>query len=71
MKVVKVFDEEFAEKLKRLRKAQGMTLQQLSAAHILYFTLGAQREAVSVVFDFGGAVARAQSRFNDVSRRIN
>lgn len=32
MKAVKVFDEAFAEKLKRLRKARGMTLQQLSAA---------------------------------------
>ena len=32
MKQVKVFDELFAEKLKRLRKSRGMTLQQLSAA---------------------------------------
>jgi len=32
MKAVKVFDEAFAEKLKRLRKARGMTLQQLSDA---------------------------------------
>lgn len=32
MKAIKVFDEAFAEKLKRLRKARGMTLQQLSDA---------------------------------------
>lgn len=32
MKSVKLFDEVFAEKLKRLRKARGMTLQQLSDA---------------------------------------
>lgn len=32
MKALKVFNEIFAEKLKRLRKARGMTLQQLSDA---------------------------------------
>lgn len=32
MKAVKVFDEAFAQKMKRLRQARGMTLQQLSSA---------------------------------------
>lgn len=32
MKAVKVFDEAFVHKLKHLRKARGMTLQQLSTA---------------------------------------
>lgn len=74
MKAVKVFDEAFAEKLKRLRKARGMTLQQLSAATGIspsYISRLERSESSVRLFNFDGAVARAQGRFNDLGRRVS